>query len=283
MTQIPGLLIVEGNADRLEREGQSREIDRLERLLARLVDAGKLRIKRMKIRTELDLDFARLFAPHGRFDVVLLVAHGCTDGAEATATRSLPWEEIGRLVAPVQPRALLAMSCMAASAPPTRALFENVPTLVAIGGSPVTLSIRQAELALLELLFAAQGFVLPPLVSLCTSLYNAGETGGVIVWRHRETFGQATHEERLALDVFAVLAKVWLDIDRLPPRRLQGSSVRKRPRPSSLLRPVVTSPTRHGSGNPARVRARRADVVRARASVDDDIEVASSARTSSRD
>lgn len=210
MQHVPGILLVEGNADRLAREGMSTQLNRFEGLLGGLVDAGQLRVTRLRVRSESDLEMARILAPLARYDAVLLLAHGSVTEVEATDNRSLQWAEVAKMLAPIEPRALLAISCWAASSGPARALFEGIPSLAMIGGSPTLLSVRHAELAFIELVAAAFGLSMPREVSALASMYNAAETGGVVGWRRRETFEAASDDDHLLIDFGAALAKVLM-------------------------------------------------------------------------
>lgn len=119
----------------------------------------------------------------------------------------MTWEDVGFALAPMCPRTILAVSCNAAASGPAQALFENIPSLCALGGSPATLTSTQAGIAALQLLAAAYGNPPDTDISTLATLFNAADTGGIVIWRRRSTFTAATDVDRLLVDVLAVLAK----------------------------------------------------------------------------
>jgi hypothetical protein len=126
---------------------------------------------------------------------------------------------------------------MGASTEATRALFSGIPSLKVLGGSPTTLSVHQAMVAFLELMFAAFGMVFPAEISAAATIYNAAETGGVVMWRRRETFEAASLEAQYAVDALSILGKTYLDIER-------AGRKRRRARRRSLV-----IPRRHASSD----------------------------------
>lgn len=76
-TMQGSLLVVEGNARVVRRQGHARLLETIERVVLPLVENGSLRYTRVPLNSRSDVesarDLARAFAPE--FNAVLLLAH----------------------------------------------------------------------------------------------------------------------------------------------------------------------------------------------------------------
>jgi hypothetical protein len=182
----PGLLILEGDAGKLRREGHTRLTDEIVEMLAPLVKNQALRVQRIPITSKEELDVAKAFASFSTYDAVVLLAHGSPQGLQAASGVAMPWSDLARAIAPTKPRFLLAVSCFAANSAAADALFDGIPTLERIIGSPAPLTIAQARVAILELGLAACGLEIPQELSALINVLNALDTRGVLFTRTRE-------------------------------------------------------------------------------------------------
>lgn len=244
------LLVVEGDADSLRQDGIASVVDALERALEPLVQRNQLKVTRFRMRSASDIGLARTFAPLFRADAVLLVGHGSAARFAAAPGLSLSWTEVATLIAPLQPRAMLAMSCYAARSSAALALFRGIPTLGSLFGALTPLTAPQAQLAALELLAETLGLDVSPEVSALVSVANAYATGGVVVRRRRELFLATNPVDLIVEDHLAALAQVLLR-SRAPERQPRR---RRPPNLRSPHRAVFRSRTRFA----ARIRSSNA-------------------------
>jgi len=207
----PGILVIEGNAAKLKRQGISRIVDDLEALIATQVNNGALRRWRTPINTAADLQLAKSLASVVRYDAVMLVAHGNPTHVELGDDPRLvmEWRDAARILAPVQPRFLLAVSCFAGGSLVTDALFEEIPTLEAIVGSPAPLTVKQAQFPLLELYAAAMRGSLPDELGTLLKIGNFLLTNGIIIKRTRGGLATSTPGQRLAEDLGLIVGRAF--------------------------------------------------------------------------
>jgi hypothetical protein len=93
-----------------------------------------------------------------------------------------------------------------------QALLQTIPTLNAIIGSPVPLTVKQAQAATLEVLAAVFGWELPRDASALLALLNAATTGGVVFRRTREGVARSNPSDLAFEDSLADLAALVLRI-----------------------------------------------------------------------
>lgn len=234
------LLVIEGNANVLRSQGHTRVVDTIEQALSTWVQQDLLRYSRVRITSGDDLRFqravAQAFAP--KFNAILLLAHGSHMGADAAPGISMSWDEVGEALAPLAPKAILAISCMAAASGPSDSLFKTIPTLTALGGSATTLTANQAGLAALQLIPAAFGQAPDPTLSAFGTLINAADTGGLVFWRSRTSFEATGDFDRLMGDVCAIIGAELLSEGRKRPRGMPPPSWRKAPPRHRQPRPI---------------------------------------------
>jgi hypothetical protein len=260
MPQQGSLLIIEGNADVMRRQGHTRIVNTIEKLVLPYVDAEHLRYHRLRINCKADLElsveWARLF--NVQFDAVLLLAHGSLEGADVAPGLAMSWTEIAALLAPLEPRTVLAVSCHAAASGPADALFSGIPTLVAYGGAATTLTATQAGVAALQLVLAAFGALPEASLSALATMLNAADTGGLVFWRQRDTFEAASDGDRLIGDLLAIIGaeaihELWAPRRRrlapprrrlAPPRRRLAPPARQTSAPTLRLRRAARRPRR---------------------------------------
>ncbi|MBZ0116544.1 MAG: hypothetical protein K8H88_06110 [Sandaracinaceae bacterium] len=220
----PGLLIVEGDADTLRREGHTRLTDRLVKAVEPQVEQGLLRLKRQSIRSAKDLEAAKFLAQFSTYDAAMILAHGGPFGVQAASDVTMTWAEVAHAIAPTKPRYLLAVACFGALSSATDALFDGIPSLERIVSSPAPLTINQAQIAVMELLFAAYGAHLPAELGYMVNALNAASTKGLLYTRTRDGRDTSTSSDRaiedlLGVGLWAVLQSGFRDDDgELAPR-----------------------------------------------------------------
>ena len=214
----PGLLIVEGDAERLRREGHTQLTDRVAELLGPQVEQGHLRLMRKSLTSAQDVELAKMFAEFSTYDAAMILSHGSPLGVQAAPGVWMTWAEVAAAIAPTKPRYLLAVACFGGFSSATDALFDGIPTLERIVGSPAPLTTRQAQISILELWLAAYGSPLPPDWSLVTSALNAATTKGLLYTRTRtgrETSSASDRaiEDLIGLGLWAILQSGFDDFE----------------------------------------------------------------------
>ena len=140
---------------------------------------------------------------------------------------------------------LLAVSCYGGSAGPTKALFDAIPTLDAVMGSPNPLTSIQTLLASFELLARVYGGDVPADMSMLMTILNAGLTGGIVWTRAREDFEKKTPVDLAVEDAAATLIKMLMGMagfDELDGfRRLVRVARRPSKRRSRILPRLTTT------------------------------------------
>lgn len=212
---VPGLLVIEADAETVRRQGHCHVIDSVEKGLASKVREGKIRFKRFPIFGRDDLTEGASLARAGvaKYDAVIIVGHGDPQGIVAAPDLGVTWGATAEALAPLEPRALLAISCFAASTTPLSALFGGIPSLQIVMGSPVFLNARQAQAAIVELLALLWGFDIPPELSAAAAMFNALATRGVVFKRARPGFESATRGQLAWIDILSLVARAVLESD----------------------------------------------------------------------
>jgi hypothetical protein len=207
--RVPGLLIIEGDADTLAAQGHTAFADRVEAIYRPQAADGRVRLRRERLRS-LD-DVRRLAHAKGdRYDAVLLLAHGSHGGVVLARDVFVDWRVAARVLAGARPAFLLAVCCNAGSATVTDTLFAQLSTLQRIVGSPETMTTKQAELANLELIAAISGNGLPRGYGTAINIFNAAATNGLLFTRTREEWESTTPMQRVLTDAAGSLGKVAL-------------------------------------------------------------------------
>lgn len=212
LANLPGLLVIEADADTLERQGHSKLGDELEQL-ARGEQGQSLRFLRLRLRTEKDVRRAQAFAPLLRYPAIVLIAHGGPQGICVARDLAMTWHDVADSLAPLKPRALFAIACYGGSSGPTSALFDRIPTLQAVVGSPAPITIAQARLPMIEALTWAQNVEMPKDLSTLFLGLNAIGTNGVVFRRNRADFEVASPSDLLLADLFGAIVSAALSDD----------------------------------------------------------------------
>jgi hypothetical protein len=155
-------------------------------MLAPSVKKQAMRLLRLPIASALDLELARAFARFSTYHAVMVLAHGGPAGLQVAPGMTMRWADLASVIAPTKPRFMLAVACFGALSAPADALFDGIPSLERIVGSPAPLTIGQARAALYELAFAAAGLPIPKELSHLVNVLNALDTNGVLFTRTRE-------------------------------------------------------------------------------------------------
>jgi len=208
----PGLLVVEADADTLNRQGHSKLGDELEDL-ARSEHGQGVRFFRHRLRTEENVLRARALAVFLRYPAVVLIAHGNAEGIRVARDLAMTWHDVADALAPMEPRALFAIACYGGSSGPTSALFDRIPTLQAVVGSPAPITIAQARLPMVEALTWARNIQMPVDLSTLFLGVNAIATNGVVFRRNRAGFETASPEDLFLTDLFGAFLSAAMSGD----------------------------------------------------------------------
>ncbi|MCZ7681208.1 MAG: hypothetical protein M5U28_21425 [Sandaracinaceae bacterium] len=200
----PGLLIVEGNAERLRRERHTQLSEYVVKLTRQQVEAGSLRLMRQRIRNGDELESAKAMAHYSKYPAAMIVAHGGPFGVEVAPDITMSWADVADAIAPTQPRYLLAVACFGGVSMATDTLFDRIPSLERIVGSPAPLTVAQARAAVFELTFAAYGTRLPAELSYLVNMINAMSTNGVLYTRTRDGRNTSSSSDRAVQDLLGL-------------------------------------------------------------------------------
>lgn len=208
----PSLLVIEGAAAQLRREGHLRFVDELLRLLAPSVKQGTLGVRRLSLDEHAEIEAAKAWAGFFQYDGVLLLGHGSPAGFQAAHDAPMSWAEVGDALAPVRPRVVMGVSCFAGLTGVVDELFRRVPTLEVVLGSPAPTNTAQWIPAVVEFLVTTYGGRIPAELSALATFYNAMLTRGVVFRRTREGLSSTPAHHRLGQDLLGMLAALALDI-----------------------------------------------------------------------
>jgi hypothetical protein len=222
MPTTPGVLLLEGNEALLRKQGHTRVGDLLMHSLSGLCQQGTLRLWRRRLNSVEDVKIAADWAKYTKYSAVVIVAHSTDSEVEAAPGYSLTWEEVGEKVAPLDPNVIMNVSCSGGSMKPTRALFERIPSLRSVVGSPVPMKSTEALIAMIEVVTRALGGQVPAEFSSLLTLLNLFATKSVVWTRTREEFERNTPLDMATQDLAAGLLKALVEgalDDSPPPRR----------------------------------------------------------------
>ena len=234
VTNRPGLLLIEGDADTLTRQGHTALGDEIARIAKSASPSSGLRFHRVPLRSERDVRLGESFARFARYPAIVLIAHGDPQGIVVGPRLAMNWDTAGRMLAPLEPRVIVPISCYGGMSGPALSLFHAIPSLETIVGSPAPISTDQARLATLEALVGAFGMEVPKEVSLLLLGLNALATDGILFRRSRETIMRATPTELMMMDLLGIVAASSIGGrgGNLPTRRRVRGGRQRQPRHS---------------------------------------------------
>jgi hypothetical protein len=229
VSPAPGLLVIELDTPTLRKQGHTRAVDDLERAFHKYRMTRHVRFLRHGIDSEPKLERACLVAHLVQFDAVVIVGHGSPTGLVVAPGIAWPWARVAEALRPVEPRAILAISCFGGSSPALTALFKGIPSLQSVSGSPVPLSARQAKAAFTELLMESfgGGGPMPPELSAAMAVLNVLATRGLVFRRTRQGYATTTRGQRLGQDLLARVVWALMQPPRRRPRRAGRLPVKK--------------------------------------------------------
>jgi len=89
--------------------------------------------------------FAQLAQLNWKFRIVVVVGHSSERGLQLTSDRYVSWQAFAKWVEPFKPRQIVLIACKAGQIPPAVSLFEGVPTLKDVYGSPFVATKEQVR------------------------------------------------------------------------------------------------------------------------------------------
>lgn len=72
-----------------------------------------------------------------KYGTIIIVGHSNREGLKISADRAFSWQATGNWVAPFNPKQLILLACQAGRWLPCASLFDAIPTLNEITGSPI--------------------------------------------------------------------------------------------------------------------------------------------------
>lgn len=135
----PSLLILECDPEKLPAEPTSFG-EALESVVKGFVPRGRTIRVLAKTRPQLLADLGRLKTEVGHFQMVAIVAHSNVSGVSLTRDSAISWTALGQWLAPFSPRIVVLVACEAGRWIAAKPLFEGIPTLKELYGSPVLMN-----------------------------------------------------------------------------------------------------------------------------------------------
>ena len=83
---------------------------------------------------------------------IIIIGHSNQNGLQISSDRFINWEGVANWFKPFEPHRIILIACNAGRWLPCAALFDGIPTLKEIFGSPVPASKNQAYIVLLRIL-----------------------------------------------------------------------------------------------------------------------------------
>ncbi len=159
----------------------------------------------------------------GSFDIICVVGHSNMTGIAVTgsgAADSMSWTKSAAFLAPLQPKRVALIACQAGAWLPSKALFDGLPTLMELYGSPLLTNEQQMTIlkVLVPLLLA--GVQVDPELLRVAQVANFALTRGVLFRQTRAEFRRSDASEdlaRIGLDI--LLNAVVSNLPPLPSTR----------------------------------------------------------------
>lgn len=208
----PLILAVEGDAATIRRQGLSRILDEMEAMLRPLVDGNAMGFRREAIETSEALDGAMVWVDLLSWKAagVMLVGHGNPEGFQIAQDRFMTWEEVATHLAKLEPCVVMLLTCHGGMGRTAELLFETVPSLRVVLGTPATTTTNENYTAVVEFLVEALGIRVPKELSGYLTVLNGLVTGGVVFRRTREGVQRSSPAEMALQDIAAIFGKLLL-------------------------------------------------------------------------
>ncbi len=194
------LLILECDSGKLER--QNLALGNELRSYARIV-FPKNPITFMQSYTEASLleRFAALYDTGQLYRNVILVGHSNRGGLQISADRFIDWTGVAEWLIPFEPHRVILLACEAGRWLPCAALFDRIPELKEIFGSPLPANKNQQHIVLARALHILGARKEDPGVIRLMQLGNFLFTKGVMFRRTRTEYERGGDED----------GKIWTD------------------------------------------------------------------------
>ena len=193
----PSLLILECDPEKLPAEPTSFGED-LESVVKGFVPRGRPVRILAKTQSQLLADLGRLKTEVGHFQMVAIVAHSNASGVGLTADSAVSWEVLSSWLLPFAPKVVILVACEAGRWVAARALFEGIPTLKEVYGSPVLINDLQAAAIKLLVPYLLSGKRLTIEGLRMGQFVNFLVTRGIVLGRTRQDFQEPGVLEGLA-------------------------------------------------------------------------------------
>lgn len=212
MNPSPWIIAVEGDATTIRSQGLSAILDQMEVMLRPMVDTGAVSFRRQAVETSAGLDGAMRWV--GLLSLkaagVMLVGHGNPEGFQIAQDRFMSWKEVATHLAKLEPRVVMLLTCHGGMGRIAELLFEAVPSLQIVLGTPTQTTVNENYTAVGEFLIEVLGFAVPKELSAYLTVLNGLVTGGVVFRRTREGVQRSSPAEMALQDFAAVLGKLLL-------------------------------------------------------------------------
>lgn len=136
----------------------------------------------------LQLELARCLQGCGRSAIVAVCGHSNQTGLRLAADLFVSWEAFARWIAPFKPKHLVLVACQGGRWLPSKALFEGIPTLQEVYGSPAAVTDQQAEIVKLLVPYVLANGRPPQHILQIAQVGNFLLTRGVIFRQTRKEF-----------------------------------------------------------------------------------------------
>lgn len=203
---------MEGDASTLRRQGLSTILDQMEAMLGPFVNGGAVDFRRQAIETSEGLDRGMLWVDLLSLKAagVMLVGHGNMEGFQIAKDRFMRWAEVGTHLAKLEPRVVLLLTCEGGMGSTAALLFDAIPSLQLVLGTPTTTTPTENYAAASEFIMEAIGLDVPKGLSAYLTVLNGMVTGGVVFRRTRQGVERSSSAEMAVQDMAAVFGKYLL-------------------------------------------------------------------------
>jgi hypothetical protein len=147
------VLIVECDSATLVRQNLAVG-DQLHAMVKLAFPRNRVELVRTATEGELLKGLGELAGDGQRYRSIIIIGHSNRNGLRLTADSFYEWPAIGRWLGPFDPHRIILMACEAGRWLPCAALFESIPDLKEIFGSPVPAHKNQMWVVLGRVLYA---------------------------------------------------------------------------------------------------------------------------------
>lgn len=152
--------------------------------------------------SQLVFDYFLHRAKSSHFDIVTVVGHSNMAEIQVAEDRGLSWYEFGSHLSDFTPKTIFLIACEGARRLPSDALFETIPTLMEIYGSPTLTTQQEMAIVAPLIITLLEGKVIGNLQGLIAQIANLVAEKGLLWRRTRDGYKTATPQSKFLETLF---------------------------------------------------------------------------------